>query len=249
MEYRYTAERQNYEDFASGRVLYNQKGTTAFPVRLASELYQRGREILRSKGREQGYTLYDPCCGGGYLLAVLGFLHGNELDGILASDIDESTVRLAEKNLSLLTLTGLETRMQQLQGYSEEYGKASHQEALESAQRLKAMVEGHGRAIEIKCFQQDIFQRKEESDTLAADIVIVDVPYGNLVQWSETDNPMEQFLENIYYWIKPAGIIIVVSDKKQTIKHPLLRRLVHFKVGKRQVAILEPVKMNAQQGF
>jgi 23S rRNA (guanine2535-N1)-methyltransferase len=41
MEYRYTAERQNYEDFASGRVLYNQKGTTAFPVRLASELYQR----------------------------------------------------------------------------------------------------------------------------------------------------------------------------------------------------------------
>ena len=41
MKYRFEIEAKNYEDFASGRVLYNRKGATAFPVRLGSEIIQR----------------------------------------------------------------------------------------------------------------------------------------------------------------------------------------------------------------
>lgn len=241
MEYRYTAEKQNYEDFSSGRVLYNQKGATAFPVRLASEIYQRGREMLRAKGKKSGYTLYDPCCGGGYLLTTLGFLHGEDIVGLVASDIDENAVRLAEKNLSLLSPEGMENRIRQLEGYLEAYGKASHREVLDSAERLQTMNDKRNQIIRVECFRHDIFDTETVIPALKADMVIVDVPYGNLVQWSEPDKAMAQFLENIVKWVATDGIVIIVSDKKQTIRHPQLRRLEHFKVGKRQAALLEPV--------
>ncbi|RJX37512.1 hypothetical protein D3P09_21250 [Paenibacillus pinisoli] len=38
MKYLHEKYDHNYEDFASGRVLYNAHGTTSFPVRLASEI-------------------------------------------------------------------------------------------------------------------------------------------------------------------------------------------------------------------
>lgn len=46
MKYLYEIEFKNYEDFVSGRVLYNRKGATAFPVRLASEIFQRCKAAL-----------------------------------------------------------------------------------------------------------------------------------------------------------------------------------------------------------
>lgn len=64
MNYRYAIENKNYEDYASGRVFYSQKGTTSFPVRLASEIYQLCKSILIDQGVNRPYVLYDPCCGG-----------------------------------------------------------------------------------------------------------------------------------------------------------------------------------------
>lgn len=50
MEYIYESAQRSYEDFASGRVLYNAQGTTSFPVRLASEIAQRCFQLLEKKG-------------------------------------------------------------------------------------------------------------------------------------------------------------------------------------------------------
>ena len=50
MSYKFAITDENYEDFASGRVLFNQHGTTAFPVRLASEIFQRCEHILETSG-------------------------------------------------------------------------------------------------------------------------------------------------------------------------------------------------------
>ena len=63
MSYRFTSD-HHYEDLASGRVLYNQHGTTAFPVRLASEIFLRAKQHLTRKGNAGPYHLYDPCGGG-----------------------------------------------------------------------------------------------------------------------------------------------------------------------------------------
>ena len=46
MPYLFATQDQDYADFASGRVIYNAPGMPAFPVRLASEMFQRARALL-----------------------------------------------------------------------------------------------------------------------------------------------------------------------------------------------------------
>lgn len=95
MEYRY-GKNENYEDFSSGRVIYGGAGVPNFPVRLAIEIFGR---CLDYKSRKNELTVYDPCCGGGYLLTVLGF-HYPEIFKLVGSDVDEAMLSVAEKNFS-----------------------------------------------------------------------------------------------------------------------------------------------------
>ena len=155
MKYIYENEQKNYQDFASGRVLYNQKGATAFPVRLASEIFLRSKAYLEERGHDGTITIYDPFCGGAYLLTVLGFLHGRYLSRIIASDIDENILNLARRNLALLTTDGLEQRIEEIKNNLLLYGKESHEEALESALSLKALQADINEGLEIECFQAD----------------------------------------------------------------------------------------------
>ena len=115
MEYIFEKNR-NFEDYSGGRVLYNRPGTTSFPARLGSEIFLRCKNHLEQKGKPGPYTLFDPCCGGGYLAAILGFLHGKNLKEILASDVEEPALELAERNLGLLASPGLRSRIEQLRG-------------------------------------------------------------------------------------------------------------------------------------
>src|SRR5215210_5047561 len=103
MPYRFARERVDYSDFASGRVLYSLPGRTAFPVRLADEIFQRCLALRPPEARDGPLTLYDPCCGGATLLTTLGFLHGPKLAALIGSDADPDAVALAERNLALLT--------------------------------------------------------------------------------------------------------------------------------------------------
>jgi 23S rRNA (guanine2535-N1)-methyltransferase len=155
MEYKHVREKENYEDFSSGKVLLNAAGTTAFPVRLASEIYLRGKSYLQSKSNKVKYTLYDPCCGGAYLLTTLGILHGDDLDQIMGSDIDQRVIELAKKNLGLINIEGLDERIEQLSKMNMEYGKESHRLAIESALRLRNKIEQRKSSIKFSCFQAD----------------------------------------------------------------------------------------------
>ncbi len=134
MQYRYVTEKENYEDFAAGRVLLSQGGTTSFPVRLASEIFQRCAGYFPTGQR---LRVYDPCCGGGYLLTVLGLLHGACIQSLHGSDIDVDIVRLAVDNLRLLTTEGLDERQDTLRYLADTYNKPSHQDALASVERLR----------------------------------------------------------------------------------------------------------------
>ncbi|WP_267908642.1 hypothetical protein [Paenibacillus alkalitolerans] len=187
MEYQFEKTRKNYEHFASGRVLYNAHGTTSFPVRLGSEIIQRCFHILRSKGNEGPYTVYDPCCGGAYLLTIIGLLHRRHIKTIFASDINHELLDIAGKNLSLLSSSGMETRKKQLQQLFELYNKASHLEALESADYLTSLISNES-LEEIYCFQADITAPKALHEKCSnVDIVIADLPYGEIVSW-QTDS-------------------------------------------------------------
>src|SRR5689334_14242480 len=141
MQYKFETEQQDYSDLASGRVFYSLPGHPAFPVRLASEIFQRclaQREKLYQESLP--CTLYDPCCGTAYHLSVLGVLHRERLDQVIASDIDETAVALARRNLGLLHAEGMDVRIRELSQMYEQYGKESHREALQSAQKLKSQL-------------------------------------------------------------------------------------------------------------
>jgi 23S rRNA (guanine2535-N1)-methyltransferase len=242
MEYIYEKQRGSYEDFASGRVLLNARGTTAFPVKLASEIFLRGRSYLRSRSDKEKYSLFDPCCGGAHLLTTIGILNGQSLNRIVGSDIDDRVIEIAKCNLSMVNQDGIQNRLEQIKRLYYEYGKESHWEAIGSAERLKQMILERRSTIELDCFQADATDSRNfprTKDTF--DIVITDLPYGEVVAWRSAEiDPANQLLENLLNVISSKSVVIIVCDKKQVINHPNYNRLEQLKIGKRKVFFLEP---------
>jgi hypothetical protein len=109
MPYQFATESRDYSDLAAGRILQNFPGHPAFPIRLASEIFQRCLPILAKENIP--VSVYDPCCGGAYLLTTLAYEHWSQIHTIIGSDIDTDALNLAERNLSLLTLDGLDQRL------------------------------------------------------------------------------------------------------------------------------------------
>jgi len=102
-------------------------------------------------------TLYDPCCGGAYLLTTVALLHGQEFSCLYASDVDREMLELARANLSLLTPAGIDRRIAEIRQLIDLYGKDSHRQALRSAERIRAMVEQIPH-LSVKCLQVDVLQ-------------------------------------------------------------------------------------------
>ncbi|NLN41976.1 MAG: hypothetical protein GX160_08360 [Clostridiales bacterium] len=239
MEYKY-CENKNFEDLACGKVIYYKSGMTNFPVRLAQEIYGRCVSYLQKK---HNICIYDPCCGGGYLLTVVGFLNMGSINKIIGSDINEQAVDLAWQNLSLLSEEGLEKRIRQLNSYYAQFGKQSHKEAIDSAIRLMNRIKEYDRKPTISVFKGDILTKETlAAQDFKADIVISDVPYGNLVSWQgDEQDPINILLENLMPILKPGSVVAICSDKRQKIKVENYKRLERQRIGKRKFEILTPL--------
>lgn len=228
MEYKY-CENGNFEDLASGRVIYGTPGVPNFPVRLGNEIYRRCVEYLLGK---KNFTVYDPCCGGGYLLTVLGFGNSN-ITRLLASDISEDMVSLTVRNLALLTRQGLDARERELKEYFGQYQKPSHREALDSLARLRNSL---CHDVESLAFTADCTGIIPLAET--PDIIITDVPYGNLAMWesSEKDSLREMYLQ-LSKIAHPHTILAVIMDKGQKYQGDAWVRLERQMIGKRKFEI------------
>ena len=233
-------KKDNYEDYSSGRVLYGAPGATNFPARLAQKIFQRCTEYLSEKGNSNKYVIYDPFCGAGYSLTVLGLLHGKDVKTVYASDADKVILEFAGKNLSLLSIEGIERRKQELEGFINQYSKTSHKEALESANRLENLVRPLHVTTDI--FQFDMLSDLELPERIKnIDIVLTDLPYGKLTEWSgqgTNTNPAQVFLDKIKSRLSAASIIAIVSDKKQKIEYKGYERIEATTFGKRKVLFL-----------
>lgn len=228
MEYRFAAK-ENYEDFASGRVLYHVSGEAAFPVRLASELYER---CLHYSQKKTDITLYDCCCGGAYMLTVLGFLKGSTIGRLYGSDIDEDKLKLAGDNLKLLTGDGIRRRRDELRRLYDAYGKESHREALKSIDRIEKLLPER---IETHAFKRNALIPGELP--FIPDIVLTDVPYGNLTEWSEDGRGVTDMMNALSAICSRNTIICVCMDKKQKIHTEIYNRLEKHTIGKRKYEI------------
>lgn len=238
MEYLYCAN-DNFEDFASGRVLYGGKGIPNFPVRLLLEIYGRARswlDIEDSHHQERNITIYDPCCGGGYALTVLGFFHNKEIMKIYGSDIDENMIVHAKENALLLTDAGINKRKEEIRHLYDEYGKNSHLEALHSCDKLRDMLV-QDMAVEI--FKADC---TGELPRILPDLIITDIPYGNLVEWDNGEAvSLDDMLERLWAVSHEKTILAVCMDKKQRINCDKWKRLEKQNVGKRKFEIMKKV--------
>jgi 16S rRNA G966 N2-methylase RsmD len=237
MKYKYT-QNDNYGDFASGKVLYSIPGASAFPIRLINEIFLLCYDKLKTKDK---VTIFDPCCGSAYHLTALGFLNPDKIKKIICSDINPDILKSAEKNLSLLTESGLNRRILEINEMISNYSKDSHKEALESALKFQNLIEGH--KIETLCFQDDMlkydaFQKIMDENI---DVVFADTPYSNLEHWQGNiaDDNIFLLLENILQVTNPGVLVAVATDKKQKVEHEEYERIRKIIAGKRMISILK----------
>jgi len=95
MQYKY-CDNDNFEDFASGRVMIHKSGYPNFPVRLAQEIFCRCVDYFKDKNN---IFIYDPCCGSGYMTTAIGLLDHKLLKSIICSDCDDEALKIAKQNL------------------------------------------------------------------------------------------------------------------------------------------------------
>ena len=229
MQYLYS-ENDNFQDLASGRVLYGGKGIPNFPVRLLIEIF--GRALSYSKKKDD-LVLYDPCCGGGYALTVLGLFHNRHIRRIYGSDIDENMVAHAKKNTALLSAAALDKRRSEIEDLYDSFGKASHKEALESWDRIRAMIQ---KEVAADIFRADCTAPLPD---ISPDIIFTDVPYGGLVEWGAGEDPLDAMLEQLWKISHEDTVLAVCMDKKQKIACDLWERLEKQNIGKRRFEILK----------
>jgi tRNA G10 N-methylase Trm11 len=246
MEYKFATTYSNYADLASGSVFYSLPGSPAFPVRLASEIYQRCLGYRKEPAAP--CTLFDPCCGAAYHLSVIAYLHWDSVCRVIASDIDDKAVQLAERNLSLLTPAGMERRAREIAAMVHLYGKTSHKDALENLHHLQEQVTclTAVRPMQARAFKAnatDAASLKEGLQDTPVDIIFTDIPYGQHSNWQEatSDEPVQAMLEALQQVITPESVVAVSADKGQKIAHPAFQRLEKHSIGKRQVVILRPI--------
>ena len=248
MPYLFATERPDYSNLASGRVFYSLAGHPAFPLRLASEIFQHCLAIRKTDGLSGRCVLYDPCCGAGYLLCGLSYLHWAEIRAALGSDIATEAVALAGRNLGLLHEAGLNRRMAEISEMIRLYGKQSHREALQSClvinERIRHLTEHFPLAT--GAFQADASDGNalvEHLNGTQADIVLTDVPYGLHSEWQGANSagPAWAMLNALLGVLAPGGLVAVAADKHQKITHDRYQRMKRFQVGKRRITILKPV--------
>jgi len=235
MEYRYRTL-HSYEDFASGRVLYGTGGSPNFPVKIACEVFNRCAEHC---GKKEKITVYDPCCGTGYLLTTLALVESAKIKGVIGSDINEDFLQVAQKNFSLLSKSGLHGRRLELEKLHALYAKESHRQALASAETFSQILEKRYEEFETKLFACDILAGDiSQIEKHTPDIVITDVPYGDLVHWSAGENSIGLLLNTVSSIKNDELVIALVHDKYQKTAHDEFLRVEKLKCGKRCIDIL-----------
>ncbi|KXK60359.1 hypothetical protein AWW66_19225 [Micromonospora rosaria] len=238
MTYRFATERPDYSDLASGAVLRSAPGHPAFPVRLASEMFLRAWHAL---GRPR-VTVWDPCCGSGYLLTVLGLLHRERIAGIVASDVADGPLRLARANLGLLSADGLQDRAAELDELADRFQRPAHRTAAEAARRLRAQLTPGDPATVVG--RADALVPEQVADLLAAsgppDLVLTDVPYGEQTTWQGADPAagLPGLLDSLAGAL-PAETMVALATRGRRVPLPAgTRTAARFKIGTRAVALL-----------
>lgn len=234
MSYRFTDTAQDHSDLASGFVLRSAPGFPAFPVRLAQELFLRCAANLPAS---VPLTLWDPCCGSGYLAAVTGLLNRPRLGQLVCSDVSPDAVALASRNLSLLTEAGLEERARELEDSAVRFEKPEFGSRAAAARRLGAALRTGGGDLPSVTMVADVFNLPALAEVPAADVVITDVPYGDQTSWEGSvpaaDDALAALLRSLCEVLPEHAVVAICARQRRISFDPPIRALDRFRVGHR----------------
>ncbi|MEU6279813.1 rRNA methyltransferase [Streptomyces sp. NPDC047028] len=247
--YRHAVERADSSDLACGVVLHSAPGHPAFPVRLATELFLRARARIAGEGP---VTLWDPCCGSGYLLTVLGLVQRPALRRVIGSDADPAPLELAAKNLALLTPEGLSARERERREQSERFAKPAYLEAADAAGRLRERLLADGGALPVTTGTADVFDPRALGAALAGaapDVVLTDLPYGERTHWtgSVPEQPVTGLLASLAS-VLPEHAVIAVTDRSRKIPVAPVRTLERLKIGTRSAVLVRAADVREALG-
>jgi hypothetical protein len=237
--YRYATEKSDYADYSSGHVLRSAPGFPAFPVRLASEVFQRA-VALRPGGPP--VALWDPCCGSGYLLTVIALLHRGLLRSVLATDIDPRAAELASQNLAMLDPAALIAREKELAARAERFAKPSYLDTAQAAHRLSAELTRQGGPLPVRVREANAFDRQDLAAVVAGgrpDVVLTDIPYGEQTAWlgAHDDAGLPRMLAALAA-VLPGDAVLGVTTRGRRVPLGGIHPRETLKVGTRAVALL-----------
>ncbi|KIH99708.1 rRNA methyltransferase [Streptomonospora alba] len=235
MAYRYATERRDHSDLASGNVLRSAPGHPGFPVRLADELFQRAAAHLPAAP----VSLWDPCCGSGHLATAVGLLHRARLCRLLATDTDPAALSIAERNLALLTLSGLAERESGLRDDAAAFGKPALLERADTAARLAERLRKSGGDLDRTVRAGDAFDPVAPEHRV--DLVLTDVPYGGLTAFAgavPAGEPVPALMRALAA-VVPAHAVLAVTARTRKVPLPEgARALERIRVGNRAAALV-----------
>src|SRR5262249_16012133 len=152
-------------------------------------------------------------------------------------------IPLATRNLSLLTLVGVDARIAQMAQLYEQFGKPSHAQALESARRLRALVQHYQQLhpMQNRHFLANALRAADLRSHVAGgsvDLIMTDLPYGQRTSWvagespAVVGDPVWQLLEALRALVVPTTVIALTSLKQDYIAHESYERLEQWRIGK-----------------
>jgi hypothetical protein len=173
------------------------------------------------------------------MAAVVGFLFNKIIGTIYCSDISHEAIELSYKNISLLSCPGIEKRKTELHDLIRQYHKESHKNALSSLEKIKPLIKHE---IKTAIFQADILNKTPfvDKNKFIADIVLTDVPYGNLTNWSgNNDTGLNELLNGIIPVLHPDTILAISHTKEQKITNTKYVIIEKIQTGHRKIEIIK----------
>lgn len=214
-------------------VLVSAPGRPTLPVRLTVELLGRARSHLD----RPGLTVWDPCCGAGVTLAVLGLLAPG-ITALVGTDVDPGPLDLARRNLGLLSPGGLAARADELDALSARHGKPAYADA---ARHARSLVPAGGPSWSVGV--ADALDRDRTRAALGErrpDVALADLPHGRQTSWAPTTDGAgpEAFLSAVGSVLDPGAVVVAV-DRGRTLPVPAgVRPLERLRVGHRAAVLL-----------
>jgi hypothetical protein len=246
MQYLFPEHSLAKADLASGKVLFSRPGLTAFPVRLGNELFLRGVSLLEAAGRRPPYHVYDPTCGGGYLMAVLGLLNPHLIAKLSMSDISPEALSIAAKNANLLSAQGMSDRQAELAALAQVSERESHVAATASAARLHVWLDQQSSTLkQTNIFRADATNpdgiRSHFPADPSIDIGFADAPYELHSNWQteQTGSAAPEMKVLSAFAELSVPVIILATRKGLKLTNPGYRRHVKLKNGRRVLWIFQ----------